>query len=131
MPQTLSIPQSHAISGALNTWAAMPAALTELGGLTHSRMKLDLGSAWQCRLVTRVAIAGLSGATIRAQYSTDESAWSTLTTNTVSLTNSGTIASAWEDIPAAAKGDVFVRVVGQDGNGIAAVTIGNVILQVR
>jgi hypothetical protein len=118
---------------ALMVWA-VPLLLTELSALTVNRVKADLSGAVQARLVARVAIAGLGGSELRAQYSTDESTWNYLdgaAGPACSLTAIGTIASGWVTMAAGAVADVFLRIVGINGNGIAAASIGNIILQVR
>jgi len=114
------------------TWTNMPAAVTELFGLAHRRTILYLGACDQIRLVARVSTIGATNAVLFAQYSTDETAWSTLTGN-LALGGgvAGTRKSSWAAIPAGAKtSDVFIRVVGQNGDATADPIIGNVSLQV-
>jgi hypothetical protein len=114
------------------TWTNMPVAVTELFGLAHRRSILHLGACDQVRLVARVSTIGSASAVLFAQYSTNESAWSTLTGN-VALGGgvAGTRKSAWGAIPTGAKtGDVFIRIVGQSGDAAADPIIGNVSLQV-
>jgi hypothetical protein len=114
------------------TWTNMPAALTELFGNVHRRNKIDLTDADRIRLVVRVSTVGATNAVLFAQYSTDESAWNTLTTNQVAINGSAaTKASAWEDIPGAAKTDIFVRIVGQNGDGAADPVLGTICLHYR
>lgn len=113
-----------------NTWTNQPAALTEFLGLLHHRVKADLTDTDKVRLCARVSTAGATGATLKAQYSTDESAWSDLT-GTVAIDSTGTKATAWADVPAGAKGDVFLRLVGQGGNATADPVLGSVMVEVR
>jgi hypothetical protein len=108
----------------------MAAALTEFAGTVHRRCRVDLTNAGRCRLTARVSTAGAAGATLKAQYSTDESVWTDLTA-TLSLAAIGTVASVWQAVPAGAKGDVVVRVVGQGGDGAADPVIGNVLIEAQ
>lgn len=119
------------LAAGTNTWTNQPAALTEFLGGTMHRAKLEFSDVSKIRFSARVNTQGVSGAVLFLQYSTDESSWSTLATNQVSLLGTGTKVTAWEDLPAGAQGDVFVRIVGQGGNGTADPVIGNVILEAR
>lgn len=94
--------------------------LTNLGaGPTEAnaqnRFMVDLTRAIESRIIGRVTTAGVTGE-LRAQYSTDGSAFSDLTT-TFTLASVGLKASTWSAIPAGAKGLVEVRKVGVNGNG--------------
>lgn len=111
----------------------MPLALTEMSNTVHRRIKTNFANIGQIRLSVRVSTAGVSAAILYTQYSTDESAWSTLTTNTVSLyTPTSTKVSAWENVPTGAKAsDVFVRLVTSGGDGNADPVVGNIYLQTK
>ena len=123
-------PQSLLINSGNVTWTNMPLASTELFGNVHRRVKKDFTDVDKIRLVARVSTDGVAAAVIQAQYSTDESAWLTLTANTLSLaTPTGTKATAWGDLPAGAKGDVFVRIIGSGGDGAADPILGNICLE--
>lgn len=111
-------------------WTGMPAAETEIFGNTNRRTKTDLTDFLQCRVSVAVTAAGFAGSKIKIQYSTDEAAWTDLT-STVIIDATGVKVSAWADIPTAAKADVFIRGAGIDGNGVANPSIGTVMLQVR
>ena len=113
------------------TWTNMPTAATELFGNVHRRAKVHLVDVDQVRLVARVSTAGATNAVIRAQYSTDESAWNTLTTDLGINGTASTRASAWQACPAGAKGEVFVRVMGQSGDGAFDPVLGNIYLEYR
>ena len=113
------------------TWSNMPAAATEFLGTVHRRLKVDLTDADKVRLVARVSTVGQAGATLKAEYSTDELAWNNLTANTIPLGSIATAATAWEAVPAGAKGDVFVRLLGAGGNGTLDPVFGNIMLEVR
>jgi len=108
----------------------MPAATTELFGNVHRRVKKDFTDVDQIRLGCRVSTAGSTGALIQAQYSTDDTNWNTLTTNTLSVaTPTGTKVTAWEAIPVNARGDVFVRIIGSGGDGAADPVLGTIYLE--
>lgn len=121
-------PMSHTLIGTTLTVTNIPAAVTEFPGLY--RTKLDLTNADQVRLVARVGVAGSASAVLKAQYSTDESAWSDLTP-TASLAAVATPATAWAAVPAGAKADVFIRLVTSGGDGAADPQVRQVQLQVR
>lgn len=132
IPATIPFRIQHATSGG---WA-MPLALTEWNGSTAGRIKADLTNATQARLILRMgATPGISGAELRAQYSTDESSWSYLdgaagpacAVNVASVT----VVSGWVNLVAGAKADVFLRIIGINGDGGTAPTFGNFSLQVR
>jgi hypothetical protein len=112
-------------------WTNMPLALTELFGLNHRRIKVDLSDVDKIRLSVRVSTVGSTNAVLFLQYSTDESAWSTLTSNLTLNGVASTRVSPWESIPAGAKGDVFIRVVGQGGDGVADPVLGNIYFTYR
>lgn len=110
-------------------WTNMPAAVTELFATVHRRCKADLTDCDKCRLTGRVSTVGAANAVLRVEYSTDESAWSVLSPDMPLNAGAGTKASAWGNVPAGAKGDVFLRVVGQSGDGAADPVIGNLLLE--
>lgn len=125
----------HAPSAAGN-WANMPAALTEFRNVAAAptRSKADLSGFTQARVVVRLSTVGAAAAEIRGQYSTDEVAWSYLDGASgpgASLAAVGTIASAWVDLEDNAKADVFLRIIGINGNGNADPVFGAVSLQFR
>lgn len=117
-------------------WTSMPAALTEFNSNTQGRIKADLSNATQARLVVHMmSTQGVGGSELRIQYSTDESVWNYLdgaTGPAVSIsTPSVTAVSAWGTIVAAARADVFLRVIGINGDGAASPTFGNIVIQTR
>ncbi len=118
------------------SWTAMPAALTEFNSNTQGRTKADLTNATQSRLVVHMmSTQGAASAELRAQYSTDASAWNYLdgaTGPAVAINSASvTLASAWVSLVAGAKADVFIRVAGINGDGIISPSFGNISLQVR
>ena len=115
-------------------WTNQPAGLTELFGNTSSRLKADLGASTQVRLLTNVSQAGAATSAMRVQYSTDQTSWSYLDGSSgpsVSINTTGLKVSSWVDVASGAKSDVFLRVVGINGDGTADPSFGNLVLQVR
>jgi len=131
MPQAVPI----LMPAASAAWTAMPAALTELLGLTILRARADLTGASEARLVANVGTAGAATpAKLRVQYSTDLAAWTYLDGAAgpgVDIDSTGLRVSAWTAIEAAAAADVYLRVVGIDGDGAASPAFGSVYVQVR
>ncbi|MDQ5822414.1 MAG: hypothetical protein M3540_13335, partial [Actinomycetota bacterium] len=88
----------------------------------------------QVRLLSNVGQAGTATAALRVQYSLDQAAWNYLDGGTgpsVGINTTGLKVSAWLNLPAGAKADVFLRVVGINGDGTADPSFGNIILQVK
>jgi len=116
-------------------WPNMPAAQTEFFGATSMRTKYDLTNATQARLLVNVGpVAGVAGSTLRVQFSTDQTTWNDLVTGgaSVAINSAGTLqVSAFGNIVAGAKADVFLRIVGENGNGTADPRFGTVELQVN
>lgn len=114
------------------TWTNQPATLQELLNVTHRRSVLNFAQVGQIRMLTRIATAGAVGAVLFIQYSTNETDWNILTSNQIDVGSTGTKVTAWENIPTGAKsGDVFVRIVGQNGNNNADPQFGTISLQVK
>ncbi len=109
----------------------MPLAVTEFLGLAIQRTKADLSVASQARVTVRVGVAPVANAKIKIQYSTNESAWSDLCSVTMPATANTTNVGAWAAVPTQAKADVFLRLVGIDGNGTADPSFGLITLQVK
>lgn len=127
--------------GTASAWTSMPAALTEFRGQTATRIKADLAQYRRFRVMARTTgTAGPAGAVIGVQYSTDESSWAWLDDggSPVAGTNAAAVdainttsVTTWTDLATAAKGDVFLRVVGQNGNGAISPTFGIIALEVQ
>lgn len=133
-PETLPLLSENWGGFGSPAWTNQPAGLTELFGTTVGRLKADLTSALQVRLIANVATAGAAGAAIRAQYSTDQSSWNYLdgvTGPSAGVGTTGLKVSAWANVTGAAKADVFIRVVGISGDGTADPAFANVLLQVK
>jgi len=121
--------------GAAYQWANQPAALTEFLGATRQRTKMDLSGYSRVRLTVVVASANTAAnAGIRAQYSTDQTSWYYLDGSSgpgVLITSTGLKVSDWVDLASAAKQDVYLRLVGINGNGANDPTFGLIIMQVK
>jgi hypothetical protein len=118
-------------------WSNMPAAVTELFGVTYFRGWVDLTDATEARLVVRQdATVGATNAEFRVQYSTNESTWNYLDGSTGPAVNVSTPASTtkksnWQAITAGALGDVVLRIVGINGDGVLDPSFGGWAIQVR
>lgn len=115
-------------------WTNMPAALTEFQGLTTKRTKDELTNATQARLIVNIGVVGATNAEIRAQYSTDQSTWYYLDNVDGPKANIATLGlrvSAWITLVAGAKADVFLRLVGINGDGAKDPKFGGVQLQFK
>lgn len=138
--QTLAVRRTIVLvaSSAAITWTDQPSALTELSGSNRARTKFDLSDCTQARLVARCGNAA-TGATLAAQYSTDQSTWAYLDGSSgpsvpfdqVLAAGTGTPASSWVNLAAGAKADVYLRIVGAGGDGAVDPVYSNVAIQVR
>ena len=124
MPQDSHVP----IVTVAVTHTNVPAALTEVAGLY--RIKIDLSWMTSVRCGARVQLGVTGGGTIKVQYSLDQASWFDLCSG-VPLTAAGTLVSAWELVPEAAKADVFLRVVTVGGDGVADPQTRGVYIQAR
>ena len=109
---------------------AIPAALTELGGVTVYRTCADLSTFTQGRLCARITATTVD-ADLGVEYSTNESTWDSAIDATISTAETGVKATAWTNLTPDAMNDVFLRLVGSGGNGILTVSLGIVGLQLR
>jgi hypothetical protein len=107
---------SITISGARSVHTNIPAAITEVGlGL---RIKINLTNYTLVRFTWNIVANAAAGGIGYLQYSTDESSWSTLTSNSITLSSAtGTYNTAFESIPAGARGEIYIRAVTSGGNG--------------
>lgn len=133
-PATQIIPLRAAYSS--QVWTSIPAALTEFNANTQGRIKYDLSPFSQARLVVKMmSTQGPTGSELRAQYSTDESSWSYLDNSAgpaASITTPNvTTAGSWVGIVAAARADVWLRVIGINGDGATSPSFGNFYIEVR
>ncbi len=112
-------------------WTNQPVAVTELFAFTRNRTKMELTSANQSRFLVNVAVAGSAASTLRVQYSTDQTTWTDVPGASVATNTTGLKVSTFTAVPAGAKQDVFLRVVGQGGDGAADPSYGGVALQLK
>jgi hypothetical protein len=99
------------------TWTNQPAGLTQFP--EDPRYIVNLTNAVQVAFACRIITAGASGSVLYLQYSTDDTSFNTLTSNQCSMTATGTKLTTFENVPAGAKGVVYLRVVGSGGDGAA------------
>ncbi len=106
-----------------SVWRNMPAALTELFGDLGSRVKMDLTYATHYRLVVNQSVAGYSTADLNLQYSTDNVSFSAADAAAAGElavgTGTGVKVGEWAALDDTAKDDVWLRLVGKEGNGSA------------
>ena len=105
------------------TWTNMPNATNPLYGASATSYvrRLDLTYASQARFSFSVATGGAAGAKLFLRYSTDGSTFSTPTPNIEAVfgTGTGPFTSGWTNLDASMKGDVWVGVYGNNGDGTA------------
>jgi len=119
--------------GAAVGWESQPSALTEFLGAMRHRLKFDLSKFNQARLIVNVTAAGYTNAKIRVQYSTALT-WYYLDDSSgpsVQISAAGLKVSTWIDLCDGTKADVFLRLVGIDGDAVASPAFGLIALQVR
>lgn len=114
------------------SWSNMPAAIAEFINNTGNRAVVNLYSARRVRLIINVMVAGFSTAELRVQYSEDQSNWFYLDGidgPKMSINVASIKISPWVDIAQQAKKEVFLRVVGINGNGIVDPAFRNVLVE--
>jgi len=111
---------AHPTSNAV--WTNMPAALTEFPGNAFSRVKADLTGCTHYRLVVNQQVAGFAGADLNLEYSLNNSTFQAADTASAGEldvgTGTGVKVGAWAPLVDAAKQDVWLRLVGKQGDGI-------------
>jgi hypothetical protein len=116
------------------SWA-VPSALTELGGNSRARTIVNLTYCSQARIVVNITDAASASAKLRLQYSTNSgSSWNYLDDTSgpsVGINAASVAASAWVNLATNAKAEVWIRVVGIDGDGSDSATIAQVSMQVK
>ena len=107
-------------------WTNMPAAETELLGVTTFRWQQDLSGYQYARLSLAMdsdtTLLGATGSILHLQYSTDQSTWSALSLagGSAPLVRAdviGVTAGPWVSIAPGARADCFLRVMGVSGDG--------------
>jgi hypothetical protein len=115
------------------TWSNQPAAVTEAG--SRFRTAFNLTNANEARMVVNVQAAGAATpAKLCAQYSTNQTSWNFL--DGVSgpcsdINATGVRTSPFVSLDVGARADVFLRLVGRDGNGVADPAFGHTAIEVR
>jgi len=120
--------------GAAVEWKAQPSALTEFLGAMRHRLKFDLSKFSQARLLVNVTAAGYTNAKTRVQYSTTGLTWyylDGLASPSVPISAAGLKVSSWINLCDGAKADVYLRLVGIDGDGIVNPAFGLIAVQVK
>lgn len=122
-------------------WTNMPLALTEFDSDPDWRTMLDLTDMSQWRFISRSAnAAGTTDCVLGVQYSTDDgTTWFGLDNgiiNSMSMARNscdvaGYFVTAWSPLNVTAQADVWIRVVGQGGDGAADPGFGTVQVQFR
>jgi aryl carrier-like protein len=100
---------------------------------SNTRIKINLSGVASASISARVTVAGSSTATLKVQYSTDESTWfylggTSVLGPAVSLASIGTILGSEIPITGAAKQEVVLRLISSGGDGGADPRFGNVTL---
>ncbi|OGN99183.1 MAG: hypothetical protein A2Y89_03125 [Chloroflexi bacterium RBG_13_51_18] len=113
------IPISIALGLNNTTWTNMPAAETEFAATYSTRTAIDVKHARLARLVTRLNAAAAANAKLKLQYAVTEGGTYTDLCSVILGATTGVKVGGWTDVPAAAQKDVFIRVVGIDGDGVA------------
>jgi len=122
------------INGSEVIWNNQPAALTEIFGNQRRRTKVNLSNMNQVRLIVNVGVTGAAGSNISAQYSSDQTTWFYLNGSsgpTVNIDSIGLKISSYTNIASASKTDIFLRLVGANGNETADPILGLITLQFR
>jgi len=131
-------------SAATNVWTNMPAAATELFGLAHHRVGLDLRFASEVQIIATAIVAGADFAYLKPVfYDFGIDALADLIDPAsgnpgVSIGGAGFGASGWAPINPRAKSEIndfgnekLLRIHGYGGNGAADPQFGNIYLQFR
>jgi hypothetical protein len=115
-------------------WDDMPLALTEFDNSSAFRTRFDLAESTEARIVVNVDTPGGAEARIRAEYSTDQTTWDYLDGvggPSASAGSAGLQVSPWTGLSAGARADVYLRIVGIDGDGVADPIFGRIDIQTR
>jgi len=127
------------VHGANVTWTNMPAAVTFFSGSHRHVTRADLTNYSQVRfVVNKQGTAGQSGSKLilryRTAFSTTVGNYSDIGASEVSVavdTTNTVLSTAWTDLAAEAKADVFVCIAGSGGNGTIDPIFGNIAAQFK
>ncbi len=132
---TATAPQSLTFRATTETWNAQPAGTTEYLGGTTRRLKQDLTNMNYARLQVSLTTAGVAGAVLGVQYSSDNgNSWNYLDGSSgpyCAISTTGLTVSGWVSIAAGAKGDVLLRLVGVGGNATVSPVFVSIMLQYK
>jgi len=125
--------------GANVTLTNMAAALAFLAGSHRYASKVDLTGFTQCRLiVNKQATAGAAASKIILRYisafNTTVGNWLDIGASEVSVAinvQNSVLATAWIDLVAGAKADVFITPVCSGGDGVLDPVVGNITAQFK
>jgi hypothetical protein len=118
----------HTRVASSSNWT-QPLALTELFGGVGNRVYANLTNKTQAYLYVRVSTQGVANSQIWAQYSVDEVTWADLDsagTAVITLNPAGNKTVGPFAIASAARGRVYLRIVGSGGDGITVPALGNI-----
>ena len=118
----------------------MPAADTLFNGSHQHVQRVDLTSFTQVRLiVNKQAVAGAAASKIRlgfnAAFQTAVANYAAIGSSEVAATplnvTNTIVASAWINLVAGAKADVFIALIGSGGDGTLDPAFGSIVAQFR
>ena len=128
------------VDAAAFAWTNMPSADTLLNGSHRHVTRVDLTNFTQCRLVVnKQSVAGGATSKIRLVYATT---FQTVPANYLAIgasevaasplnVQNAIVASAWINLVAGAKADVFLALIGSGGDGALDPTFGSIVAQFR
>lgn len=127
------------VDAAALTWTNMPLAETLFNGSHRHVLKVDLTNFTQVRLVVnKQATAGAAASKLILKYATSFQTspgnYSAIGASEVSVAtnNQNTVtSSAWINLVAGAKADVFLAVTGSGGDGALDPTFGSIVAQFK
>lgn len=122
-----------------DTWTNMPSAISFYDGSNAFITAADLTNFTQVRLlINKLGTAGAAGSIIILRYNTsytqNANLWSTIGTTSVQLGVNNTnqfLETAWIDLVAGAKADVFIALMGSGGDGAADPIFGMITAEFR
>lgn len=112
-------------------WLNQSSSVQEFKGATYHRTKYIMDGTTELRLIANVSTPGASGSYITAQWSSNLVSWNFFTTGSdprCPIDVTGFQESPWSVITTGSVGDLYIRIVGSGGNGIADPSIALVAL---
>jgi hypothetical protein len=122
-----------------DTWTNMPSALAFFDGSTAFITAAELTNFTQVRLlINKLGTAGAASSIVVLRYNTtytqNVNLWSTIGTTSVQLAVNNTnqlLETAWIDLVAGAKADVFIALMGSGGDGAIDPIFGMIAAEFR